>query len=86
MMERYTPQTGDLILVKGQGFLGRGIEDVTKSVYCHLAGSFKINELVEGNGFRKTGYQGLDFYLGNADVFICPSLTSNSEKSLPTMY
>jgi hypothetical protein len=65
----------DLILVRGTGILSEAIEVITHSPYSHLAGVAKPNELIEAQGFRKTGYQGLDYYSGCADVFTCDSLT-----------
>ncbi|MED1205038.1 hypothetical protein [Heyndrickxia acidicola] len=74
-MVSYVPRLGDLIVVKGLTWIGIEIESITKSEYSHVAGVVKPNELIEAAGFRKTGYQGLDYYQGMADIFICPSIT-----------
>jgi hypothetical protein len=66
---------GDLILVRGVGLLQDVIQVVTHSPYSHMAGVVKPNELVEADALRKTGYQGLDYYAGCADVFTCDMAT-----------
>lgn len=71
---------GDLILVHGDGFIPREIEDVTKSSYSHVAGIVKENELIEAQSFRKTGYQALDYYQGHADVFTCDTATDRQRQ------
>jgi hypothetical protein len=65
----------DLILVRGNEGLSYEIEWITRSPYSHVAGVVKPNELIEAQAFRKTGYQGLDFYVGCADVFTCDLAT-----------
>lgn len=65
----------DLILVRGTGIISEGIQGITNSPYSHVAGLVKLNELVEAQGGRKTGYQALDFYVGQADVYTCDELT-----------
>jgi uncharacterized protein YycO len=79
-MENYIPRLGDLIIVKGLTWIGKEIESITKSEYSHIAGLVKTNELIEAAGFRKTGYQGLDYYAGLADIFICPSVTEEQRE------
>lgn len=66
---------GDLILVRGNYWLADLIEHISDSPYYHVAGVVKDNELIEANGFRKTGFQALDYYSGVADVYRCPTLT-----------
>lgn len=73
---------GDIILEKGTGLISETIEDISKSIYSHTAGYAKENELIEANGFRKTGYQALDYYDGIADVFTCDSLTDEQRKQI----
>lgn len=68
-------KTCDLILVRGNDGVSHEIEWVTHSPYSHLAGLVKPNELVEAQAFRKTGYQGLDYYQGCSDVFTCDIAT-----------
>lgn len=65
----------DLILVNGAGIISDTIERITRSPYSHVAGVVKEYELIEAQGLRKTGYQGLDFYAGAADVYTCDELT-----------
>lgn len=72
---------GDLILVKGAGIISKAIEDVEHSPYSHVAGYVKPGELIEANGWRKTGYQALDYYRGCANVFRC-KLTGTERKTI----
>lgn len=75
-------RNADLILVRGTGPISRAIENVEHSPYSHVAGVVKNNELIEAEGFRKTGYQALDYYAGHADVFRCDSLTIYDRKKI----
>ena len=59
----------DLILVRGVGFVSEAIEGVTKSPYSHVGIVVKENELIEAEGFKRTGYNDLDAYHGLADVY-----------------
>lgn len=72
----------DLILVRGDGPISHAIEEITDSPYSHTAGYVKENELIEAQGFRHTGYQGLDFYAGMADVFTCDSATDEQRRMM----
>lgn len=67
---------GDLILVKGTTLIDKGIECISKSPYCHVAGFYQDIMLIEANGFRTTGYEPLQAYIGEADIYRCPSLTN----------
>lgn len=71
---------GDLIFEKGTGLISDGIEDISQSTYSHTAGLVKENELIEANGFRKIGYQALDYYDGKADVYTCDDLTDGQRE------
>lgn len=76
-------EMGDLILVKGNGFIPNTIEKITKSPYSHVAGvvgNEKDKELIEAQGFQKTGFQSLSTYHGYADVFRCHGLTELQKK------
>lgn len=72
----------DLILVKGRDCLSYVIEDVEKSPYSHAAGVVKENELIEAQGFKRIGYQGIDYYDGQYDVFTCDLLTDEQRKEI----
>lgn len=65
----------DLIFIRGKGPISHIIENVEQSPYSHVAGLIKPNELYEAQAFRKTGYQGEDFYDGYSDVYTCDILT-----------
>lgn len=73
---------GDLILERGTGPISEAIEQISHSPYSHVAGYVKDNELIEANGFRKIGYQALDYYAGKADVFSCESLTDEQRSQI----
>ena len=70
----------DLILVKGTDWISKTIEDVEHSPYSHVAGMVKENVLIEALGFKRTGYQALDYYAGRADVFTCDELTEEQRR------
>lgn len=79
-MEQLKP--ADLILVRGSGWISHAIEDVEHSPYSHVAGLVKTNELIEAQGFRPIGYQGLDTYKGCADVYRCDEATDEQRKAI----
>lgn len=72
----------DIILVRGTGLIDESIEHITHSPYSHATGLVKPNELIEAQGFRKTGYQGLDFYRGQSDVFTFDALTDEARQRI----
>lgn len=70
---------GDLILVRGEGLISEAIEHVEGGPYSHTAGYVGNDELIEAEGFRKTGYTLTCAYKGHADVFRCDSMTDEQE-------
>jgi cell wall-associated NlpC family hydrolase len=66
---------GDLFLVDGSGLISKAIEDVeygrrkVARRYSHVAGYIGNGQLIEAEGFRKTGYAPASKYAGCADVF-----------------
>jgi hypothetical protein len=72
----------DLIFVRGIDIASRVIEEVTQSPYSHVAGLVKPNELIEANTFRKTGYQAIDSYARQADVYTCDLLTDEQRQKI----
>jgi hypothetical protein len=72
----------DLVLVRGNEGLSYEIEWITRSPYSHVAGVVKPNELIEAQAFRKTGYQGLDYYSGCSDVFTCDIATDEQRDQI----
>lgn len=75
-------RTADLLLVRGGGFMDKVIEFVSHSAYSHVAGVVKDNEIIEALGFRKTGYQGIDSYAKESDLFTCDALTDDMRKQV----
>ncbi len=78
----FTIKPADLILVRGDGLIDKAIEEISHSPYSHVAGLVKPNELIEAQAFRRTGYQGLDYYHGVSDVFTCDSLTDEQRNQI----
>ena len=72
----------DIVLVRGTGPISTGIEIVTNSPYSHVAGLVRPGELIEANGFRKTGYQAVDCYDDQADVFRCDVATDEQRDKI----
>ena len=79
---------GDLFLVDGSGLISKAIEDVeygrrkVARRYSHVAGYIGNGQLIEAEGFRKTGYAPASKYAGCADVFRCVSLTREQQKQI----
>jgi uncharacterized protein YycO len=71
----------DIVLVDGSGFISKAIEKVEYGLnpapreYSHVAGYVGHGQLIEAEGFRRTGYADLGKYSGYADVFRCPSMS-----------
>jgi uncharacterized protein YycO len=72
----------DLILVRGTGWISKAIEGVEHSPYSHVAIVIKPNEIIEAEGFRRTGYAGLDAYSGRADVYTCDEATDQQRQQI----
>ena len=72
----------DLILVRGTDWISEAIEDVEHSQYSHVAGCINDFELIEAEGFSKTGYRVLSAYRGHADVFRCESATDQQRRNM----
>lgn len=78
----YIPRPADLVFVKGCGPLSTEIERISGSSYSHVAGIVKPNELVEAQALRATGYQALDTYAGEYDIYTCDSLTDDERAAI----
>lgn len=77
-----TIKSADLIFVHGNGPIAHAVEDISHSKYDHVAGLVKPNELFEANALRKVGYEALDAYDGEADIFTCDELTDEQRKQI----
>lgn len=73
---------GDIVAVKGTGWISEEIESITHSIYSHIAVVIKDNEIIEAEGFRKTGYNGLDAYQGMADIYTCDQATDEQRQGI----
>ena len=62
---------GDLILVRGTDLISEAIKAVEHSPYSHTAGYVGNGQLIEAEGFKKTGYASVTKYQCMADVFRC---------------
>lgn len=78
----YILRPADLIFVKGTGPLSKEIERISGSSYSHVAGIVKPNELVEAQALRSTGYQALDTYAGEYDIYTCDSLIDDERDAI----
>lgn len=81
-MTTVTPMIGDLLLVRGKGFVSEEIESVTKSPYSHVALFVSEDKLIEAQGLRRTGYQNPEVYRGQADVYRCLFLTPQERQNI----
>lgn len=70
----------DLILVRGMSPCDRVIEGVSHSPYSHCAGLVKTNEVFETQVLRGAEYNGLDFYRGASDIYICDTMTDEQRQ------
>jgi len=75
-------QTGDIIAIRGKGIISEAIEEVTNSRYSHICGYVGNRQLIEAEGFRKTGYADVSEYKGCADVFRCISMTREQRENV----
>lgn len=75
-------RAADLILVRGDSFIDRGIELVSHSPYSHTAGIVRDGELIEAQFGRTTGYEPLDAYNGEYDVYTCDTLTDDQRTAI----
>lgn len=75
-------QSGDLVFVRGNDFISKEIEKISKSIYSHVAGSVDGTLLVEAQGFRKTGYQKLYAYTNRFDVYRCDEITNEQREQI----
>ncbi|WP_407310486.1 hypothetical protein [Desulfosporosinus sp. SB140] len=73
---------GDILAVKGNGLISEAIEAVEHSQYSHIAGYVGNGQLIEAEGFRKTGYALLSKYKGIADVFGCDEATDYQRQQM----
>lgn len=62
-------QPGDLIFVRGTGWIGKAIERITNSPYSHVAVYVGAGNVIEAQGGRTVGFQRLSFYEGCYDAY-----------------
>lgn len=77
-----TIKPADLIFVRGNGPIDHAIESISHSSYNHVAGLVKPNELFEAQALRNVGYQALDVYKGDADIYTCDELTDEQRQQI----
>lgn len=73
---------GDLILVKSTDLISNLIEDISNSIYSHIAGLIEDHLIIEAVGFKRIGYQTLDYYKGRADIFTCYNITDKQRENI----
>lgn len=64
MLER-----GDVVFVRGAGWVSTAIKDITRSPYSHVALAVSSTMLIEAQGMREVGYEYASAYAGHADVY-----------------
>jgi hypothetical protein len=72
----------DLVLVRGSDELNYAIEFITHSQYSHVSGLTSDGQLIEAQGFQKTGYQDLSVYAGVSDIFTCDIATDKQRLAI----
>ncbi len=60
---------GDVVFVRGHGFIGDIIEVVTHSHYSHVALAVSADTLIEAQGLEPVCYVPVSKYAGVADVY-----------------
>lgn len=68
-------QPANLVFIRGTQGIATPIKKLTKSPYTHVAGFVMPDQLIESQGFRKTGYQSAETYEGVSDVYTCDILS-----------
>lgn len=76
-----TLRPADLICVRGNSLIDKGIEIVSHSLYSHVAGIIHDGELIESQGLRRTGYEPLSAYT-DYDVYTCDTLTDDQRAAI----
>lgn len=72
----------DLILVKGTNWISHFIEDVEKSPYSHVAIYMGNDQLIEAQGFKRTGFVPLSTYKGMTDIYTCDEATDKQRQKI----
>lgn len=62
-------KAGDVVFVRGDGFISWAIEEITHSAYSHVALAIDDDALIEAQGGRSVGDQVAAYYAGKADVY-----------------
>jgi uncharacterized protein YycO len=75
-------QIGDIGLEKGTGWISKTIEDFEHSKYSHATTFIGNNELIEAEGFQRTGAVPIEKYKGQLDIYTCDSLTDEQRQSI----
>lgn len=73
---------GDLLLIRGNTWIDKAIKHITGSSYTHVAGVIGPDKMVEILPFKRTGYQKLETYNGQVDVFTCNTLTDEQRRKI----
>jgi len=62
-------QRGDIIFVCGTGLISEAIEDITRSVYSHVALAVSADTFIEAQGWERVEVVPSSKYAGHADVY-----------------
>jgi uncharacterized protein YycO len=75
-------QIGDIGLDKGTGWISKAIEDFEHSKYSHATTYIGYDNLIEAEGFERTGAVPIEKYKGQLDIFTCDSLTDAQRQEI----
>ena len=68
------------MIVKSTDWISHSIEDVEKSPYSHMAIYMGNTQLIETQGFKRTGFVPLSTYNGMTDIY--PVMRTNKGRKL----
>jgi uncharacterized protein YycO len=75
-------QIGDICLDKGTGWISKTIEDFEHSKYSHATTFIGYDNLIEAEGFERTGTVPIEKYQNQLDIYTCDSLTDAQRQEI----
>jgi hypothetical protein len=75
-------QIGDICLEKGTGLISKVIEECENSKYSHATTYIGYDNLIEAEGFERTGAVPIEKYKGQLDIYTCDSLTDAQREGI----
>lgn len=65
----YKPRIGDIVFVRGHGFISHAIEHISHSAYSHCAMVVSQGKLIEAKGNEPVAIVPITKYTGEADIY-----------------